>query len=158
MLGLSPRKAGGESVGFFDRFRRGKPVSEDAVAVGAKKQMQDPFTGTFDNGNITFTGNLESYDYSRILRDKQANITSLYELSDYYIDSDPIFRGLIKGVYTPFSVSDFHLVGGSENAKKNYQEYYERIQLRDKMWDIFYQLYKYGNVFIYMMEKGNLIT
>jgi hypothetical protein len=30
----------------------------------------------------------------------------LYELSDYFVDADPIFRGIVKGVYTPFALAD----------------------------------------------------
>ena len=52
------------------------------------------------------SGDLASYDYDNILRDKQRNINSLYELSDYFVDADPIFRGIIKGVYTPFALAD----------------------------------------------------
>lgn len=74
------------------------------------------------------------------------------------MDADPIFRGIVKGVYTPFSVSDWRLVGGSERAKEKYQDYYTRIHLRDVMWSIFYQYYKYGQVFVYLRDDGNIIT
>ena len=59
----------------------------------------------FDTTNMTFAGNIEGYDYSTILRDKQANIQSLFQLADYFTDADPIFKGIIKGVYTPFSIA-----------------------------------------------------
>ena len=65
------------------------------------------------------------------------------------MDADPIFRGIVKNVYTPFSVSDWRLVGASEKTKAKYEQYYERIRLRDVMWSIFYQYYKYGQAFIY---------
>lgn len=74
------------------------------------------------------------------------------------MDSDPIFRGIVKNVYTPFSVSDWRLVGASERTKAKYEQYYERIRLRDVMWSVFYQYYKYGQAFIYLMDDGRLIT
>lgn len=113
---------------------------------------------TFDNKNFTFSGDLKNYDYDSILRNKQKNINELYALADYYVDKDPIFRGIIKGVYTPFSVSDWKLVGANEATKKKYEQYYQQIHLRDLMWSIFYQNYKYENVYLYLMPDGSLIT
>ncbi len=55
---------------------------------------------TYNDRAITYTGDLASYDYDSILRDKQGNINSLFQLADYYVDADPIFRGIINGVYT----------------------------------------------------------
>lgn len=49
-------------------------------------------------------------------------------------------------------------MGTNEKTKKKYEEYYERIGLRDRMWSIFLQYYKYGNVYIYLMEDGSIIT
>ena len=72
-------------MGWFDRFRRGQivdqgvPVKVTAAALDSK----DEYVHTYDNRNITFTGDLTDYDYDSILRDKQNNINSLYELSDY---------------------------------------------------------------------------
>ena len=114
---------------------------------------------TYNDKTITYSGDLASYDYDAILRDKQRNINSLYELADYYVDADPIFRGIIKGVYVPFSLSDdYRLVGANEQTKAKYLAYYDRIHLKDRMRSIFYQYYKYGNVFCYLMEDGNIIT
>lgn len=114
---------------------------------------------TYNDKTITYSGDLASYDYDAILRDKQRNINSLYELADYYVDADPIFRGIIKGVYVPFSLSDdFRLVGANEQTKAKYLEYYDRIHLKDRMRSIFYQYFKYGNVYCYLMEDGNIIT
>lgn len=42
--------------------------------------------------------------------------------------------------------------------KEKYEEYYKRVHLRDKMWSIFYQYYKYAQVYVYLMESGNIIT
>ena len=90
--------------------------------------------------------------------DKQAHIYDLYALADYFVDADPVFRGVIKGVYTPFSVSEWRLVGTNDRVKEKYEDYYIKIHLRDKMWAIFYQYYKYGQVFVYLKEDGDLIT
>lgn len=66
------------------------------------------------------------------------------------MDADPIYRGIIKEVYTPFSLADgFKLVGADEKVKKKYLDYYRRIHLQDKMASIFLQYYKYGNVYVY---------
>ena len=114
---------------------------------------------TYNDKTITYSGDLASYDYDAILRDKQRNINSLYELADYYVDADPIFRGIINGVYVPFSLSDdFRLMGANEQTKAKYLEYYDRIHLKDRMRSIFYQYFKYGNVYCYLMEDGNIIT
>ena len=74
------------------------------VAVGARDDGQSKMT--YNDKSITFTGDLASYDYDSILRDKQRYVNSLYELSDYFVDADPIYRGIIKGVYTPFALAD----------------------------------------------------
>lgn len=85
---------------------RDEPQSQPRteVAVGAKDDGHS--TMTYNDKSITFSGDLASYDYTGILRDKQRNIYSLYELSDYFVDADPIFRGIVKGVYTPFALAD----------------------------------------------------
>lgn len=83
----------------------------------------------------------------------------MFQLSDYYTDADPLYRGIIKEVYTPFSICDnWRLVGTDEKIKAKYEEYYERIGLRDKMESIFLQFYKYANVYVYLMEDGQIIT
>lgn len=83
----------------------------------------------------------------------------LFELSDYFVDEDPIYRGIIKEVYTPFSIADnFKLVGANEKVKRKYLDYYEKINLQDKMASIFLQYYKYGNVYVYLMDDGRIIT
>lgn len=110
---------------------------------------------------ITYTGDLIGFNYDAILRDKQKfqNIQSLFQLSDYYIDADPIYRGIIKQVYTPFSVADqYRLIGENEEVKQKYMAYYERIELEDTMESIFYQYFKYANVYVYLMPDGRLIT
>ena len=88
-------------------------VSGTAVTLGylrapdktAAAFVQNPLNTRYPE-IIYRTGDLASYDYDSILRDKQRNINSLFELSDYYVDADPIYRGIIKGVYVPFSIAD----------------------------------------------------
>ena len=150
-------------MGFLDVFRRPRHESVTAethpaqIAVGAKDNGD--VTLTFNNKNITFNGDLATYDYDAILRRKQENIYKLFELSDYFVDADPIYRGIIKEVYTPFCTADnFRLVGSNEQVKKKYQDYYERIHLLDKMTSIFLQYFKYGNVYVYLMDDGTIIT
>lgn len=114
---------------------------------------------TFNDRNITYTGELTNYDYQGILRNKQGNINKLYELSDYFTDADPLYRGMIKGVYTPFTIAQgYRLIGANEQTKKKYEAYYDRIELNDKMQSIFLQYYKYGNVYCYLMEDGDIVT
>ena len=85
------------------------------IAVGAR---DDASAMTYNDKTITYSGDLVSYDYDAILRDKQRNINSLYELADYYVDADPIFRGIINGVYVPFSLSDdFRLVAQASRRR-----------------------------------------
>ena len=127
------------------------------IAVGAREETRS--TMTYNDRAITYTGDLANYNYDSILRDKQGNISSLFQLADYFVDADPIFRGIINGVYTPFALSgEFRLVGANEQVKAKYLDYYERIHLKDRMRSIFYQYFKYGNVYCYLMEDGNIIT
>ena len=98
-------------MGWFQRLRGGvqprdepKEVQKTEIAVGAKDDGRS--TMTYNDTSSTVSGDLASSDYDSILRDKQRNINSLYELSDYFVDADPIFRGIIKGVYTPFALAD----------------------------------------------------
>ena len=84
---------------------------------------------------------------------------SIYMLADYYVDKDPLIRGIIKEVYTPFSVTGkWKLTGKNEYEKRMYANYYRRIGLERFMRAVFFQYYKYGNVFIYMMPDGHLVT
>lgn len=77
-------------MGWFDRFRRSETIVAEPMMVDAPSKItaaaldnQSEYVHTYDNRNITFTGDLSDYDYDSILRDKQNNINSLYELSDY---------------------------------------------------------------------------
>lgn len=50
-------------------------VSRTAV-VGASNAADETQVQSFNNSNITFSGELAGYDYSKILRDKQNNIVN----------------------------------------------------------------------------------
>ncbi len=74
-------------MGFID-WLRGTPEkvgleptksSGSSVVVGAKSDSGDVLFETFNDKNITFTGDLAGYDYNALLRDKQNNIIPLYE-------------------------------------------------------------------------------
>lgn len=150
-------------MGFRDWFgqRRQPEQKEPArnVDTAVCAENEDAVTLTFNDKNITYSGDLSTYDYNKIQRNKQDNIVSLYELSDYYVDVDPIYRGIIKEVYTPFSIADdFRLIGANEKVKQKYMDYYRRINLKDKMSSIFLQFYKYANVYVYLMDDGTIIT
>ena len=72
-------------MGVLDWFRKPKPMMGESttsrpaarVAVGATDK--DDVSITFNNKNITFTGDLTTYDYDKILRQKQQNIYRLFE-------------------------------------------------------------------------------
>lgn len=154
-------------MGMMDRFRRQKrdsridtvtmPQNTEPFAVAADNS--NDVSITFNNTSITYTGDIEDYDYNSILRDKQTNINDLYKLADYFVDSDPLFGGAIKEVYVPFSLTDdYQLIGGDDKVKQKYEEYYERIHLREKLENWFYEFYLYENVYFSIMPDGDIIT
>lgn len=148
-------------MGFFDRFR--KPVQPEVkktakIFVGASGAENERQLQSFDNSNITFSGELSGYDYDSILRDKQSNIVSLYKLADYYVDQDPIIRGIVKHVYVPYATcSKWFLTGTTPKTAALFEEQYKKMRLREKIDDIMLQYFKYNNVFIYIW-KGNILT
>lgn len=151
-------------MGVFDIFRRQKPVE-----AAGQKTAADPIVGSmlddatenirpFVNDSITYSGSITGYNYEGILRDKQANIVKLYELSDYFSDADAVYRGIIKHVYTPFATSSpFRLIGGTDKTRAKYMDYYDRINLQEKWRSIAFQYFKYANVFVYW-HNGNIVT
>lgn len=149
-------------MGWFDRFRRHeaipsvtpKDMQEYAVAASEKD-----VSSTFADREITFSGTLAGYNYRDILKAKQKNIQRLFELADYYCDADPVLRGVVKLVYTPFCMADdYKLIGSNERVKQKYMEYYKRIHLDEKLESIYISLVKYANCVCYLMEDGNIIT
>lgn len=149
---------------FFDLFRRRgqttAPVKQtnNKQIVGASDQFDVTTLTSFDNSNITYSSKLASLDYDRILRDKQGNIKTLYELSDYYCDSDPICNAIIKQVYFPYSTSSgWFLTCNNKKTIDIYEKYYKEIHLRQKIEDIMLNYFKYANVYVYIWD-GNLMV
>ena len=126
--------------------------------VGATKDTAPDVYQSYTNSNITFSGDLAGYDYNAILRDKQGNIISLYQLADYYADADPIVRGIIYHVFVPFSTcSDWVLLGKNEKTVSLFEEQYKRMRLKEKLDGIMLEYWKYANVVCYLLN-GQLIT
>jgi len=151
-------------MGLIDRlFSRKETVVADQpqkkqIAVGAGKESDQETIQSFSNSNFTFSGDLSNYDYVSILRDKQNNIQSFYQLADYYTDADPIVHGIIKHVYVPFSTcSDWYLTGSKQKTYALYEEQYKRMRLREKIDAIMLEIWKYNNVCCYLYD-GDLIT
>ena len=128
------------------------------LAVAADNSKID-VTQTFNDRNITFTGDLTGFDSMKILRDKQTNINSLYQLADFWVDADPLFRGAIKEVYVPFSLVDnYRLVGGTKQARQKYRDYFKSININEKLSSFFYQAYTYANFYVSVQPDGDIIT
>lgn len=116
-------------------------------------------TGTINERSITFNGSLTGYDFEALLRQKQSNINTFYELSDYFTDADDLVGGAIYDVYVPFSLIDgWFLTGGTDQTRAKYMEWFERIQLDHKLRSWFYQYYVFYNVYFSLMEDGDLVT
>jgi len=153
-------------MGLLDVFRRRrrdpeetKPSTELAnenkktIAVGAKQGSEEEHIQTFNNSSITFSSGLSGYDFDSILRDKQKNIVTLYELADYYCDADALVHGILHHIYKPYTLSSgWVLSGANEKTYKIYEDYYQKIHLREKLESIVLEYWKYGNVFVYVMN------
>ena len=155
-------------MGIFDRFRRSakteggiqtaQAAEKTRIYVGAGDNDTDNFIQVYDNSNITYSGELKDYDYGNILRNKQDNIVSLFQLADYFCDADPICHGIVYHVFVPFGTcSPWYLTGPNEKTLRIYEEYYKRIRLREVFDDIFTHLAKYNNCVLYVLD-GNIIT
>lgn len=153
----------------FNLFRRqknnmiGNPVGalpeesqQRKTVIGAKDQGESSLKA-FDNSNITYSSELSSVDYDSLLRDKQGNIDTLYQLADYYCDADPVIRGIVKGVYVPFSATKWYLTGENEKTIAIFEEQYKKMRIDELIEDMFLQYWKYGNVYTYIW-KGNVMT
>lgn len=134
-------------------------VEEPEMAWGATKILKTNLITTYDNKSMTYKGEIKGFNYDMILRDKQKYIYDLFSLSDYFVDKDQIYRGIIKNVYVPFSLSNgWKLVGSSEKTKKKFLDFYKTIGLADMMRSIFFQIYKYENVYVYVGDDGKMMT
>lgn len=154
-------------MGIRDWFTR-QPTGS-AVAEQAKPQPSSSYAYAANNDNdvtltyndkaITYSGDIVGYDYNGILRDKQGNINNIYQLADYFVDSEELFGGAIKWVYTPFSLTEgWYIIGGNDKTRAKYMEYYERIHLEEKLESWFYQYYVYGNVYFSIQDDGDIVT
>jgi len=129
-----------------------------AASFAVAESLND-VTGTFNDRSITYNGSLENYDYESILRQKEQNINSFYELSDYFVDADDLVNGAIHHVLVPFSTLDgWYLTGGEEKTRAKYYEWFERISLDTKLRSWFYQYYVFSNVYYSLMDDGDLVT
>ena len=135
-----------------------QPQPKQKIVVGAGGEKDTVTIQTFSNSNFTFSGELATFDYVSILKDKQNNIQQFYQLSDYYTDADPIVHGIVKHVYVPYSTcSDWYLTGSKEKTYALYEEQYKRMRLREKIDAIMLEIWKYSNVCCYLYN-GDLIT
>ena len=155
-------------MGLFDVFRRRRTHTEDkkpsydddktnkdniGIVVGAKQGSEEDHIQTFNNSSITFSSGLGDYDFDAILRDKQKNIVTLYQLADYYCDADALVHGILHHIYKPYTLSSGWVLGGAnEKTYKIYEDFYKKIHLREKLESIVLEYWKYGNVFIYVMN------
>lgn len=131
---------------------------KDEILVGADLSRQ-PQIFSYENTDFTFRGELKTYNYNSILRDKQTHIYRLMELAAYYVDADDIVGGIIKRVLTPFSLScGWKLKGVNEKVKQKYTTHYENTGFIDVARSIFFELYTFAQCYIYFMPNGNLIT
>lgn len=155
-------------MGIFDRFRRSAKTESGIVTAAAENPPKifvgagdgdiENYVQTYDNSNITYSGELADYDYTSILRNKQDNIVSLFQLADYYCDADPICHGIVYHVFVPFgNSSNWYLTGDNEKTLRIYEDYYRRIRLDEIFDDIFTHLAKYNNCVLYVLD-GNIIT
>ena len=55
--------------------------------------------GTMNERPITFNGSLSGYDFEGLLRQKQQNSNTYYQLGDYFVDADDLVGGAIHDVY-----------------------------------------------------------
>ena len=122
-------------------------------SFGADMKSLNKNTATisvYENNNYTKSGSPKGYDIDKILLNKQDSIYKIYELMNYYVESDPIFNSIIKKVLTPFSVSSgWKLHGSSEKIKTKFNEYFESIGIDDLLKDIFYEIFLYGQCYLY---------
>jgi len=133
-----------------------RSISASSVAIA--ETIRD-VTGTFNDTNITYNGDITGFDYTRLLRDKQNNIYDAYKLADYFYDAEELYGGSIKYVYVPFSLLDgWYLTGGDDKVRAKYEEWFKRISLDQKLESWFTQYYNFANVTYSLMEDGDLVT
>lgn len=129
-----------------------------ASSIALSESIAD-VTGTYNDTSITYNGDISGFDYTRLLRDKQGNITDIYKLADYFLDAEELYGAGIKWIYVPFSLTDgWYLTGGDDKVRAKYEEYFKRIGLDSKLESWFMQYFNFGNVFFSLMEDGDIVT
>lgn len=132
-----------------------KPNTAFAIAAS----LDDNVSLTYADKNITFTGDLQNYDYSAILRQKQSHIYDIYNLSDYFLDAEELYGSALKMVYVPFSLTDgWFLTGGTDKVREKYYEWLDKIHFQEKLESWFLQYFMFANVFISIQEDGDIVT
>lgn len=133
-----------------------EPINASSFALS--ETFKD-VSGTYNDTNITYNGDITGFDYTRLLRDKQNNIYDAYMLADYFYDAEELYGGSIKYVYVPFSLIDgWYLTGGDAKVRAKYEEWFKRISLDQKLESWFTQYYNFANVTFSLMEDGDLVT
>jgi len=128
-----------------------------AFAIAAS--LDDNVTLTYADKDITFTGDLQNYNYASILKQKQSHIYDIYQLADYFLDAEELFGSALKCVYVPFSLTDgWFLTGGTEKVRDKYYEWLDRIHFAEKLESWFLQYYLFSNVFFSIQEDGDIVT
>ena len=116
-------------------------------------------SATYNERSITYNGSLQNTNYEEMLRKKQENINTIYQIADYFVDADDLVGGAIYHIYVPFSLIDgWYLTGGTEQTREKYTEWFDRIGLEDKLRSWFYQYYTFANVYYSLMDDGDLVT
>ena len=142
----------------LDTMSAYKSERPNASSFAVAETLND-VTGLYNERNITYNGSLKNLDIDAILRDKQGHINDIYQLADYYCDSEELIGSAIKKIFVPFSLSDsFYLTGGNDKTRAKYQEWFDRIHLEEKLESWFYQYYLFANVFYSLMEDGDIVT
>lgn len=144
-------------AGLFSRSKKQTTIASQPEESNIKQNIfaagvdiEGESLRAYDNSNITYRSELSDTDIDGILRDKQANINTIYMLSDYYTDADPIVHGINKHVYLPFSTGGYFLSCDNQKTIDIFMEYYQKIRLAELIDDAFLQYYKYGNVYVYI--------
>lgn len=126
--------------------------------MGANYKDPKEYYFSYENKDFTYKGELKNYNYTNLLKQKQANIYKFMELASYYVDADDIFSGIIKRVLTPFSMTSGYMLNGGDRIVKKYKDFHNETGFRDVLRCVFFELYTFGNCYIYIMDDGHLIT
>lgn len=131
------------------------PSTSFAIAAS----LNNDVSLTYADKDITFTGDLQNYDYSKILKQKQFSIYEIFQLSDYFLDAEELYGSALKCVYVPFSLTDgWFLTGGSSKVRDKYYEWLDRIHFQEKLESWFLQYYMFANVYMSIQEDGDIVS